>query len=137
MTALATGSSTAEIDAGAGGLLGGVVNLANALLSTGVATLIGNSAVINVTGALTEMATSQGTATASGLAYSLGLLAFGVVLTTATLTPSVTATIGSDADITAGAGVTVMAIHDATPGAGGRPRSRWPGRVHSPLRKLH
>jgi hypothetical protein len=121
VTALATGSSTAEIDAGAAGLLGGVVNLASALLSTGVAALIGNAAVIDVSGVLTETATSDGTSTASGLAYSLGLLAFGVVVTTATITPSVTAAIGSDADITAEGGITVMAIQNATPGASGSP----------------
>jgi hypothetical protein len=121
VAALATGSSTAEIDAGAAGLLGGVLNLGSAILSTGVMGLIGNSAVINVTGAVADIATSDGTATASGLAFSLGLAAFGIVVTMATLIPSVKATIGTNASITAGGGITVMAIHDATPGASGAP----------------
>jgi len=137
VTALATGSSTAEIDAGSAGLLSGVVNVAKAVLTTGVTALIGNAAVIDVTGALTETATSDDTSTASGLAYSVGLLAFGVVMTTATLTPSVTADIGSDADITAQGGISVMAIHNATPGTSGSPLSPWPEQVRLPRRKHH
>ena len=125
--ALATGSAMAQIDAGAAGLAAGVFNLANASLTTGVAALIGQSAMINVTGTLTDMATSQGTSNASGLAYSLGLVALGIVISTATLSPSVSAGVGDDADITAKGGITVMAIHDVTPGSAGSPPQTAPG----------
>src|SRR6185437_10824925 len=50
---------------------------------------------------------------------SLGLLAVGVVITTATLSPTVDADVEQGADITAGGNISVIAAEDATPAAAG------------------
>jgi hypothetical protein len=112
VSAVGTGGPAADIKAGSAGLLTGTINVAGSSLTTALDAHIGNGTAIAVGGDVAVGASSSASSTAQGFAASLGLLAFGIVDTTATLSPSVTAYIGVGSNVSAGGNLGVVAANN-------------------------
>ncbi len=108
-------SAKAEADAGSAGLVSGQYNQSTASVSSDIEAGIGNSSVVNVTGAINISAISQANANADTKGLSAGLAAVGVSKSYATVNPTVDAFI-TQGNITAGS-ITVSATHNYSAGS--------------------
>jgi hypothetical protein len=96
-------------------LVAGAANISLATLDTSVAAQIGAGGGTNVTGDVKVEAVAVDLANGRGFNLVAGGLAMGTVFSTATLTPSVRASIGDNATVTGGT-ITVNATHNDSNG---------------------
>ena len=107
-----------------GGFLGGAAGVAEIKIDGATTAAIGDAATINANGTVDVSATGSATANVSLDGASIGAIAVGVVISTVTASPAVTARVGARDKITAGAitvaaNGTVNVSADASPAAGG------------------
>ena len=114
--AAATGSATTKTTAGAGGLLAGQLNLADATLTTTADAHVGRSENVTLTGDVTIRGRIQGDAKVDAFGAAVGLAAVGAVIANATLSPTAIAYVGASTTLS-GANVDVDAwINDSGSG---------------------
>ncbi|MDZ4169925.1 MAG: hypothetical protein U1E26_09780 [Coriobacteriia bacterium] len=104
-------TAKADADASGGGLLAAQVPHAVATASPTVEASIGNGGRASVSGAVTIRATSQCNAASAAKSFSIAGGAVGTMKATSTVSPTVSATIGTGADIEAGS-LTIEAGHN-------------------------
>ena len=114
MLARTTNAATASGAAVAGGILAGVGSSATATVTPTLTAYVAGGQTVNVTGSVSISSESTGSGTASARGTTAGLAGFGISSANVNVSPDIDTYIGSEAQITAGGGISLSSSHNST-----------------------